>query len=169
MALDYEIESIPQKDLKKIELALQAVRITNPPKRKGREVVLKAATFLILYPPAQEEKIDNNDIHARRVFPNFYFLLEENKKAGNFEFREMTSDGPRHGMTKVVLPDFDTATKLIAHIGEEVFALAGRLRAAREVIAQGEAAVKQAHRDFHKLKQEHIDQVALPPATNNRE
>ena len=165
---EYEIESIPRRELTAIELALQTVRMTKPPKRKGKDIVLTATTFLILYPPAQEEKIDNNDYYARRAFPNFYFLLEKNKKSGKFEFQEMTTEGPRYGMTKILLPDFDSAAKLIDDIAKELFALTKRLGQAQGLIAQGQADVKQAQRDFYKSKQEHIERAALPEATNNR-
>ena len=168
-SLDYNIEVIDRRELKGTELAIQTVRLARPPKRKGKDVVLAKTTFLILYPPAQEEKIDNNDFYARRTFPNYFYLVEEKEKSGKCEFREMTSEGPRHGMASVTLLDFATATKLVGRIGEEIYGLAGRLKHARALIAQGEQAVKQAHLDFHKIKQEHIDAADISKSSKGRE
>ena len=147
-----ETRDVDELDLGKLDMGIQVVRMRPAPPTQNRTLDLKQTAFFTIFRPGVEDDLDNDDIYAKRDFPNYFFLVEEDPATKKCFVREMTGAGPQHGMEKLPLKDMDAVWGLIVKLAHEAHTLDQEVSAAQERIRVAEGDRATAYHDYDQRK-----------------
>ena len=145
---EYNLET---KDLGtgKDDLAMQEVRFNTPPISGNKKLNLARVRFFIVHRPDQEDSIDENDIYAKRSFPNYFYLVQEKNSGGVCEIQQMTGAFERK-QDKVTVMNLATARKLIENLAIKAHVLELRLNEAHAKIDEANQTIDWARGTYDR-------------------